>query len=490
MSSLSVAFLAAEIAPWFKVGGLGDIAASLPEALAREGVRVEVFVPLHRPVSGDPPEVGERVDEITFCLGEHSVSAAVRAGPSEGARLRFVEIPAFFDREGLYAGAEPYADDLGRWTAFCRAVLTLLRERDQPLPVILANDWHACPVLLDPGFSSPGERPGVVLAIHNLLYQGCFGAEEATRWGYGPNALADDHLNLLKTGILGADRIVTVSPGYAREILSPEYGGGLHEALRSRGKKLTGILNGIDEQEWNPRTDPALPGAYDAGDMSGREVCRRELARRCGFELDARRPIAGMVTRFAEQKGMDLVVDSVPEMLDLGFDLVVQGIGDPPLEDALRSLEEKFPERVRLFACYDAELARLVIAASDCLLIPSRYEPCGLNQMYAQRYGTLPVARRTGGLADTITDPRDTQDGVGTGFLFEDASSEALVSALARARDLLIDPPRHALFQMVAMERDFSWARSARSWISVLESAANDRCTSAGGRFSQGCAPS
>ncbi|MDP6460684.1 MAG: glycogen/starch synthase, partial [Gemmatimonadota bacterium] len=329
-----------------------------------------------------------------------------------------------------------------------------------------------------------------VLAIHNLLYQGCFGAEEATRWGYGPNALADDHLNLLKTGILGADRIVTVSPGYAREILSPEYGGGLHEALRSRGKKLTGILNGIDEQEWNPRTDPALPGAYDAGDMSGREVCRRELARRCGFELDARRPIAGMVTRFAEQKGMDLVVDSVPEMLDLGFDLVVQGIGDPPLEDALRSLEEKFPERVRLFACYDAELARLVIAASDCLLIPSRYEPCGLNQMYAQRYGTLPVARRTGGLADTITDPRDTQDGVGTGFLFEDASSEALVSALARARDLLIDPPRHALFQKVAMERDFSWARSARSWISVLESAANDRCTSAGGRFSQGCAPS
>jgi starch synthase len=476
MRPLKILFVSAEVAPFAKTGGLADVTAALPGALAAAGHDVRILVPLHRGVRTQAPDLvqDDAVAPFQLTHGDRSYDFALRQArlPGSGVPVHFLDCPALYDRPTLYTH-DP--DEHVRWAALARGALEAAQRWRWSPDVFHVHDWHAAllPLYLRTTYSWDRlfERSSTLLTIHNLGHQGEFGAAAALDLALGEAVswlpqedLAADRLNLLKTGIVYTDRLTTVSPTYAQEIQGPELGCGLDDLLRARADVLSGILNGIDDAVWNPHTDKHLPARYSPKSLYRKELNKEALLHRCGLVYAKGVPVFGLVSRLWPQKGIDLVLEPLAEVLehkDARF--VALGAGDPALQDALRAMQARFPGRVRYLGGFDEPMAHLIEAGSDLFLMPSRYEPCGLNQMYSQRYGTAPIVRRTGGLADTVTH-FDPTTGEGTGFVFEHATADGVRWALGEALAAYADRAAWRKLMLNGMGRDFSWPSRAAEY--------------------------
>ncbi|RME85664.1 MAG: glycogen synthase, partial [Zetaproteobacteria bacterium] len=454
-----VVHVGSEAVPFAKTGGLADVLGALPRAQAELGARTIVITPLYRKETIKAFSAERLGALVPIVVDGQSFTAqvwcaALDAGAScaqpwrawrrgeLGAAAWLVDVPALFQREGLYGppgGA--YADNPLRFTLFVRAAIEAVARFVPETSVLHVHDWQAAllPLLLRRQYAHYPRlaRLPVVLTIHNLAYQGVFEASWRLRLGLPEEDFHPDgyefygQINFLKAGILASDRVTTVSPTYAREILTPGFGCGLDGFLRRHAEKLSGILNGLDTRLWDPATDPQLPVRYRATSLAGKGRVRAALLRRLGLKIGRASPLFGMVSRLVEQKGVDLVADCIPRWVARGWGIAVLGSGDPVLARMLKRLAAAHPEAVAFIEGYDEALARWIYAGADLFLMPSRFEPCGLAQMIAMRYGTPPVVRATGGLKDTVVDA-DADPDRGTGFAFDEATPQALDAACRR----------------------------------------------------------
>ena len=466
--SLRVALLAAECEPWAKTGGLADVVDALarslgrlPEAGGALRAPVDVLLPRYRSVPVPPNAVAEAPLEVPDPRGTGTVTARIVNVAAHGYRLRLVDVPAAFDRDGFY----DHPDDPWRFAVFGRVALAALRRDGTPLDVLHAHDWHAGPALLERARGAAAGDPfyadmAALVTIHNLAYHGWVGNDGLGQLGLrrddplaGPNP---DGIDLLRTAIERSELANTVSPGFAAEALTPEFGMGLDGTLRGLGDRFLGILNGIDPDVWDPAADPALAAPYSREDPAGKAANRADLLARVGFDPDDDAPVLGMIGRMDPQKGFDLLADGAPDLLAAGARIIVQGSGHASLADPFRALAAANPSRVALIERFDREMARRIYAGADLFLMPSRFEPCGQGQMIALRFGTPPVVRRTGGLVDSVLDV-DEHPGEGTGFVFDEATPAALVEAVGRASRLRADPAAWAALRDRAMAADFRW---------------------------------
>lgn len=504
---LRIAFASAELSPWASTGGLGEVAAALPKALAGAGCEVAVYVPLYRAVktaimqrngrlvdTGVQSAVwigGHRLDSRIFRIlgaGEHpdhpgtwSHADEPAPTPQRGGRVRFyaVDCPVLYDREGLYG----HVDEPARFSTFARAVLNTASILLGGAPdVVHGHDWHAAllPVYLYGPYRHLLPRTAAVLTIHNLAYQGVFSAAELGTIGLDPALFRPDLLefhgvlNWLKGGICAADAVTTVSPRYAQEIRTSEFGERLDGVLRFHERKLYGILNGIDTEVWNPQTDRYLPARYSARDLAGKAQCRAAVLKMARMDPQDSHPLFGVVSRLNVQKGLDLVADLVPYLASRSVRLLLLGSGDPALQARFEQLERDFPNHVRVRIGFEPDLAHVLQGGADAMLMPSRYEPCGLTQMYAMRYGTVPIVRAVGGLADTVVPltPRTAREHTATGFTYDHDTHTGLQWAIDRALETYYTDPvgwRH--LQLTGMTTDFSWAVSAQQYLAVYRHA-------------------
>lgn len=464
---MHVAHIASEAVPFAKTGGLGDVVGALPRAQVQRGERVTVVLPAYRPLPGEEP-AGEPTGR-TLDVG--GLRLAVRRTELDGVRFLLLDAPRLFARPALYGtGDGDYPDNPQRFAALARgAILALAAERPAP-DVLHCHDWQAAlaPALLgvDPLLGGALVATPTVLTIHNLAFQGSFGEWVMAAADLPPELFHLEALeffgrvNYLKGGIKTAHALTTVSPTYAREILEPAFGCGLERVLQSRERDLVGILNGIDPERWDPAADAALERPYDAADAAaGKARCRQALAAELELEDDDS-PLGGLVSRLTSQKGIDVLAAAVDGLVKAGVRLVVLGCGEPELERLLSAAAGRHPGRVALRLDFDEALAHRIYAGSDLFVMPSRYEPCGIGQLIALRYGALPVVHPTGGLADTVVDA-DLDPEHGNGFRMEDLSARALVAAVRRAAAVCGDPPRHDAVRRQAMAGDFSWVRAA-----------------------------
>ncbi len=452
---MRVAFIAAECEPWAKTGGLGDVVDGLARALGRiptgPEAPVDVFLPRYRAMrlpDGEHPRRRLRVADPHAPNGWTEVTLVDVV--SQGYRLRLVDHPPAFDRAGYYndPGAKAYPDNPWRFGLFCRAALEALRADGRPVDVLHLHDWHAGPaiVLRDRFYARDpilGPAAGL-MTIHNLAYHGWVPRADLGQLGLRPGdgVVASDAagLDLLWAGIERAELANTVSPGYAAEALTPEFGMGLHDTLRWKAGQATGegtprffgILNGLDTGLWDPATDADLVARYSAADRSGKAACRADLLHRHGMDPADPGPVLGMIGRLDPQKGFDLLADAAPRLVGIGARIIVQGSGDPILAEPFRRLAAERPEAVALVERFDRANARRIYAGCDLFVMPSRFEPCGQGQMIALRYGTPPIVRRTGGLGDTVAD-ETTRPGEGTGFVFDHPTADGLLWACQRA---------------------------------------------------------
>jgi starch synthase len=453
-----VAFAAAEAAPFAKVGGLADVAGSLPQALVRLGCAVTLYVPLHGTIDRAKWGIPDDGVERSVRYGASHVRVAYPATERDGVRVVFVANKRV-GRDRVYGAP----DDAKRYAFFCRAVATALA--DEPADIVHAHDWHAA--LLIPMVA---RTSATVFTIHNLAYQGKTSAEIL-----GPVGLAKTRVPPEKPGecnpmvraIARANIVSTVSPRYAKEILTPEFGEGLEGLLQQRKTDVRGIVNGIDTALFDPANDPHIAASYSGEDRRGKAQCKAALQAEGGLRVDAETPVLGIIGRLVEQKGVDLLTAVAPDLLEGGAQLVVLGTGDPAYEERWRKLRERYPSRLFLTLGFDAGLAQRIYAGCDLFLMPSRFEPCGLGQLISLRYGTIPVVRAVGGLADTVRDldehPRD-----GNGFSFIQYDRTAFSGALARAlRAYRRDGDLWNELRGRAMREDHSWTASAKQYVDV-----------------------
>jgi len=480
---MRILHVSSECAPFAKSGGLGDVVGALPDALCRAGhgkVQAATAIPYYRAVKlalakqGLTPEDTGVIADVN--LG--AVTARVRflrLDRPKRAPIFFAANDAAFDRDGLYG----YEDDALRFILLCKAVVGVASKlMGGPPDVLHAHDWHAAlvPGLVATNARSLLPRTRTVLTLHNLAYQGICAKDllpitglpwdvfhlDAFEWY--------DHMNLLKGGIALADAVTTVSPTYARELQTPEFGAKLDGFLRQR--KVFGILNGVDTEEWNPARDPHLNAHYDVDHLEGKRLVRADLLRTCDWPELPDVPVFGVVSRMTAQKGLDLVASLASELHGLPARLVVLGTGEPGLEQAFQLAARHYTWNVRTQIAFDGPLSHRIIAGCDALLVPSRFEPCGLTQMYAMRCGTVPVVHATGGLADTVDDPGDAAlaRGEGTGFAFDHPTAVGLRWAMGRAvRMYRTQPEGWRAIQRAGMRRDWSWSRSAGHYLNLYQ---------------------
>jgi starch synthase len=462
--------VASEAAPFAKTGGLGDVLGSLPPALARLGDEVTVVLPRYHGMAVPRERIW---DGLPIQAGPYQYFAGIDQVIRQGVRYLFVDCPVLYDRAGIYSdGGGDYSDNHIRFAVLCQAALNVGRHIFRP-EIFHAHDWQAglLPVFLRENYSGDPSFFGTrsIFTIHNLGYQGYFpgaalGDLSLDRSLFHPEGLEFyGGVSFMKAGIVWADLVTTVSPTYAREIQTPEFGFNMDGLLLSRSSKLSGILNGADYNEWNPETDTYLPANYSAGDLSGKQACKLDLLRQMHLLSDPGRPVIGVVSRLAHQKGMDLTAEVVPRLVDRGAAVVVLGSGDPGLEGAFRWLTSAYPDSVAARIGYSEGLAHRIEAGADIFLMPSRYEPCGLNQIYSLRYGTVPVVRATGGLEDTVNDS--------TGFKFHPLSADGLAGAAFTAVDAYLDRDAWTNRMRLGMSKDFSWDASAREYHRLYDTA-------------------
>ena len=475
--ALSIVMVTPEAYPLAQTGGLAEVAGALPDALARLGHSVTIVLPRYRGVSVE----GSTPLDLTIQLGSRQQPVTIRERTlRDNVAVALVDVPELFDREGLYGtAAGDYPDNAWRFAVFSRAALEYVRVRGKRPSVIHAHDWQTglVPVYQKMHLSGDPVVGGVpaVFTIHNLAFQGMFPSDTVQQIGLGSEVLnmqAMEHwgqISLLKGGINFSEKITTVSPTYAREIVHPELGFGFEGVLARRATDLVGILNGIDTGRWNPEHDAFVPVSFSAGHLDAKRDAKRALLEAVGLPADEdamRRPLVGLVSRLTDQKGFDLIAASAESLMKLDATWVMLGSGDRGYEELLRALARRFPARVSTAIGFDERLAHLIEAGSDVFLMPSRFEPCGLNQMYSQRYGTVPVVRATGGLDDTVLDV-DEARGRGTGFKFLEYAPWALQGALERALAAYQDPAAWRQIQQAGMRRDSSWDASAREYVKV-----------------------
>ncbi len=473
---LRVLVVVSEMAPFAKTGGLADVAGALPEALARLGCRVRVCLPCYPGVRDRAEDLRAVARGLRIPTGAATLEADVlETRTAGGVPVNLVEREDMFNRPNLYRGAKgDYYDNLERFSFFSRAALYAAGALDFVPNVVHCHDWQTG--LVPPVLASFFPDAVSVFTIHNLGYQGLFPAErlratglDTTRFFHPEGIEFWGNLSLLKAGIVYADAVTTVSPTYAREIQTPEQGMGMEGVLLRRSEDLFGILNGMDESRWNPETDPHLPARYSAEDMAGKAECKRALIRETELEQALElRPLIGMVSRLDHQKGIDLLVEALEPLAALGTGLVVLGTGDRALEDRLRAAARSHRGRVAVRIGFDEALAHRITAGADVFLVPSRYEPCGLTQLHAMRYGTVPVVRSTGGLKDTV-EAYDPESGRGTGFEFREADPQALLRAAEQAVLLFHRSERWSALQRAAMVPRFSWDVSAGQYLTLYQ---------------------
>lgn len=469
---LRVLYAASECAPWVKTGGLADVTAALPAALVALGTDVRVCLPAYRGLRAR----ASYAVLVAAILGADIYETEL---PS-GVKAYLVDAPWFFEREGgpyQDAGGRDWPDNPERFGFFSR-VCAVLASADSPLAwrpdIFHGHDWQVglAPAFLQLERTAPAPS---IQTVHNLAFQGVFGSEYVSILQLPPKAYAIEgvefygQLSFLKGGLHFAHALTTVSPTYAREIQGDAYGCGLQGLLRHRQASLTGIVNGIDDATWNPETDPLIAAPYGRDHLAGKRLNKKALQKQFGLPEIADRPLFGVVSRFAWQKGLDLVVEIAERLVAVPAQLVVLGCGDPELEAAMKGLVERFPHAIAAHVGFDEATAHQIEAGADCFLMPSRFEPCGLNQMYSQRYGTPPIAHATGGLADTIVDEGAGVIDKTTGFLFAEATSSALWAAIARALSWYGRPPAWHRIMTNAMSQDFGWAKSASRYQDLYE---------------------
>ncbi len=475
---MHIAFAASECAPFSKTGGLADVIASLPPALAALGHRVSVFLPKYRQTRLENPRCLVRSITVPFD-DRYRFCSILDGGTHRNVQFYFIDYPPFFDREGLYGTTlGDYHDNAERFALFCRAVIEGSKVLGTP-DLFHCHDWQTAlvPVLLRTLYQDdPALRVSIVFTIHNIGYQGLFPPETLPLlmlpWDLFTISKLEffGKVNLLKGALVYSDFITTVSRRYSQEIQTSEYGFGLEGVLRNRSGTVAGILNGVDYEQWNPETDPYLTAHYSADAPENKAACKRDLLEQFGGAARPELPVVGMISRFAAQKGFDLISHVADRLAHEEVVFVVLGNGDRPYEEMWRRLNRQFPSKFLLRIAYDEELAHKIEAGADMFLLPSHYEPCGLNQIYSLRYGTVPVVRATGGLDDTV-EPWDPATGKGTGFKFSEASGEAMLETLRAALAAFRDQPAWRKLMRNGMTRDFSWAVSAREYIKVYEKA-------------------
>jgi len=485
---MKILFVSSEGLPYSKTGGLADVVEALPKALAEMGHEVAVLLPQYH---GNKIS-STLVSSLTVSLGETLRFPALGEGKSVGAvRYFFVSDPAFFDREHLYGDKNgDYPDNAERFAEFSRATVEFTKRIWLP-DVVHCHDWQSAlvPVLLRTQHAAdPVVRSlPVVFTIHNLGYQGVFPRSVLPKIGLPESLFSVDALeyygnvNFLKGGVLFADYLSTVSRRYAKEIQTAEYGYGLEGVIRSRAERLVGILNGVDYGTWSPEADTFIAQNYSTHNLDGKKACRKDLLDLFHLPSDsAARPVIGIVSRFADQKGFDLIAAAAEGLMKEDLTMVALGTGAPQHEKLFRNLAEKYPARVGVKIGYDNALAHKIEAGADMFLMPSRYEPCGLNQIYSLRYGTVPVVRATGGLDDTVQnfDPKTQQ---GTGFKFESYDSRALLDGVRSALAVYHDTKSWRAVQANGMMKDFSWKASASAYVTLYEATRRARIPRAAG---------
>jgi starch synthase len=478
---MRIAFAASESVPFSKTGGLADVVGALPKALAALGHELIVFLPKYRQtrLSGTPKRVLPSItvpfdDQYRFC-------SVLDGGIHSGVQFYFIDYPPFFDRDALYGTPQgDYPDNAERFALFCRAVLEASKVLGPP-DVFHCHDWQTAliPVLRRALYAEDpllGSRP-VVFTIHNMGYQGLFPADTLPLlqlpWDLFTISKMEffGKVNFLKGGIVFSDYITTVSRRYSQEIQTLEYGFGLDGVLRGRAATVTGILNGVDYSEWDPASDKFIAAKYTTDDLSGKAECKRDLLAQFGMpEANLKLPVIGIISRFAAQKGFDLLTQITDRLAREEMILVVLGSGDKAYEELFRRLAQQFPQKIAIKVAYDDALAHKIEAGADMFLMPSRYEPCGLNQIYSLRYGTVPIVRATGGLDDTV-EPWEPKTARGTGFKFWDYTGDALLASIRQALAAFKDRHDWETLMRNGMSRDFSWNASAREYVRVYDRA-------------------
>ena len=480
---MRVLFVTSEAEPLAKSGGLADVCRALPMALRQQGIDVRLLLPGYpgaiRQLKN--PRIEARLEPLLGLEGAALISGQL---PGSDVPVWLVHAQRLYSRAGgLYQDDDgrEWVDNAQRFAFLARVAAEIATGRllDWRPDIVHANDWHAglLPLLLS---TETGPKPRTVFTIHNLAFQGNFPREVLSdinlpeRFFTAEGVEFYGQVSYLKAAIRYSDKITTVSPTYASEILSPEFGCGLDGLLRNRQGDFTGILNGIDADFWNPETDRYLPQAFSAREISGKRICKAELQRECGLEVSSETPLIGFVSRLAHQKMADVIRDAIPSIVESGAQFVLVGEGDPALEAAFEELGRQYPSKVAIHIGYQEALAHRLQAGVDILLAPARFEPCGLTQLYASRYGTIPLVRRTGGLADTVTDATAAtlSDRTATGLVFEDENLPGLLQVIDRALTLYREPLTWRRLQLQAMARDFSWNTSATKYAALYHEAA------------------
>jgi starch synthase len=482
---MKILLASSEVFPFSKTGGLADMVGALARALANEGHEARVVTPLYRGIREKFPALRKVDWQFDLPLGRLRVRAELcELDVARGLKIYFVDQPGYFDRAGIYQENHfGYADNASRFIFFSKCVVHLARYLTWRPDVVHVHDWQVGLVpalILQQRIEGWGNPPPTCLTIHNLAYQGVFPAEAFALTNLPADFFAPDGvgaeffglLNCLKAGIAFADFITTVSPRYAREITTEEFGCGLDGLLRRRHQNLAGILNGVDYGEWNTTKNPHLIKPYSAGRMAGKKLNKLELQKSLGLPADESVPLFGTIARLAEQKGVDIQLGALAEMLNTKMQFVLLGSGSPEYERGYRDLARHFPGKVAVQFGYDETLAHRIEAGCDFFLMPSRFEPCGLNQMYSLRYGTIPVVRATGGLDDSVIDwtqnPR-----LATGIKFFEYTSRSLAKAIRKALVLFGQPKLLQACRRNAMEADFSWEQTVHNYLSIYDKCRN-----------------
>ena len=485
---MHIAFAASECVPFSKTGGLADVVGALPRALASLGHQVSVYLPLYRQTKLTDAQTVVR--SVTVPFDDHyRFCSVVTGGNHSGVRFYFVDYPPFFDREALYGTSSgDYPDNAERFALFSRAVLEASKVLGVP-HVFHCHDWQSAlvPVLLrtqyleDPAF----REVSTVFTIHNMGYQGLFPPETlpllGLPWDLFTIAKMEyfGNVNFLKGALVYSDFVTTVSRKYSQEIQTAEFGFGLEGVLRGRAATVTGILNGVDYDEWSPQTDKFIAARYSPQDLSGKRKCKEDLLAAYGMaNADLRLPVIGIVSRFAAQKGFDLIAQIMDRLAREEMIVVALGAGDKQYEEMFQRLNKQFPQRIAVKVAYDNAIAHKIEAGSDMFLMPSKYEPCGLNQIYSLKYGTVPIVRATGGLDDTI-EPWDARTGKGTGFKFTEYNGEALLLTIKQALQAFRDPHSWEILMRNGMNKDFSWSASAKEYVRIYDRVRQTRAASA-----------
>ncbi|MEJ5226900.1 glycogen synthase GlgA [Thermodesulfovibrio sp.] len=485
---MKIAIVSAEALPFSKTGGLGDVVGALFKELLKAGIDVKLFLPYYRITKNNLLDNTENTGIVYgVTIGKEKKFGAVRSlratidsegeltfKPDKAGNIYFVEHNDFFDRDQLYGTSYgEYLDNAERFIFFSRAILEMCRILDLKFEIIHCHDWHTAliPLYLKTLYKECMcfERTSTILTIHNLGYQGVFPREKLELTGFGWEMFHIDCLefygmiNFLKAGIFNADVITTVSPTYAKEILTPEYGFGLDGVLKKRQDKLIGILNGIDYNIWDPERDVNIVKNYGMGNFNDKIQNKEELLKITKLKCPIDSPLIAFIGRMVTQKGVDLLAEAVPKLIERGINFIFEGTGEHYYESKIKELENSFPKNIYAFIGFDEVLAHKIYAGADAIIIPSRYEPCGLSQLIAMRYGTIPLCRKTGGLADTV------EDGI-TGFLFSEYKVDELISMVNRFMEVYQREEQFKAMILNAMSKDFSWEKACLRYMELYRS--------------------